>query len=301
MNTLQLLAHGIEVLLNTFEDYLRLALAEFPNKPFDRIVVVFRIVAARFTAFSCMAQRNHIRCDRSRVVWSWIAQRYPMVNRDSVPKSSRATADSTAIMPIRKHVALLFARKSVWQTQFASSSPMGGDDNIRPSQFRLLASFIAFLFPLPINRVSSASLSFVCINFLSACRISLGRTLFSAFAERWISGIKSIVSRLRMVNTSLSILLIVSIMLPRPLSVARTTVGAKERARILLVHGEEYFSCEVFMLATCTEFEGIRKVEHSVSLSLHHMRVLADGVISRRFGLQTLANNQIVSQIGAES
>ena len=55
-------------------------------------------------------------------------------------------------------------------------------------------------------------------------------------------------------------------------------------------------SREIDIMATGTDSERVGDIQHSVSLSLYHILVLASGVIRRCFGLQSLASNQIIPQ-----
>lgn len=261
-------SYPCKVIVNPFEDRLCFAWAELIEKPSDWIAVFFGIIAA----INAVTQRKDVCSDSAGTIRA--RQRYPMIHCQRVPQPRRSTADSTASAEIIDGALPILRVESPIKLALPGSPAVSVHSRLFRIIVRPFASFGAFVIgvlsvPLPI------------------CGFYRGRMVFRPFSRSrivfnfcsFVVFMRSRFSRRRM--------------FPIPFIgrgvMARSTFAAQAINRVASSEKVSR-SWQIVAAAIGTALEGVGQVEHSVSLSLYHLMLSADGVICRRSGA-TLADD----------
>ncbi len=124
-----------EIHFDLLKFFRRFVFPQALRQPFNGIEIPFGVIAAIDAIRLRMAQWQHIRGDSSRT--PGIAQRNPVIRRDSVPQPRRSAAHRAAAMPVVQAVSPISCSECVRQTAFP-----------RPTAF--FGGLFSFGMPLPI-------------------------------------------------------------------------------------------------------------------------------------------------------
>lgn len=309
----------VEISLNGFKDLIGFTLAVTLGQPFDWIVAAFVIIATILT----VTQRQYILWNCAWTVW--IAQWNPMVGSQLMPQSLRLSANSTTIVKVFQTTLPVGTGEVIRKILFVGQTSVivsfyvfcvclaialsGGINLISISSLPFLTTRSAFIF---VSLISPLSLSLNLIGigfnpFLATLTflvwISLSPALF-LFPELIRIG-QPIVSCafFNFLAVIERVLLVVGFdlffILRSPLaSFSNVTRSAPRVETISRVFMARKMPCrwQIPAVAFGANLERKRQVEHSVSLSLSHKWVSADGVSCRRSGI-SLADEMNYSTI----
>lgn len=126
------------------------------EQPFDRIAIVFRIVAAILATSASVTKRQDVPWNRTWIVGSRVTHWNPMVGGNGVPKSPWFTTYRTTIIPVLQSAKPVVAGEIAWLFRFDRTPFHGVRFHMAGMSFYPIALMIgvsAFpVLPLSLNR-----------------------------------------------------------------------------------------------------------------------------------------------------
>lgn len=268
-----LLRQVFEVFHNFVKDHFRLPISEFSVEPHNRLIVGFATVASP-------TRWKHIQWGSPRTIKR--IQRYPMVSRNGIIKTLLTSAVSATVMPVVKTGGpIIIGKRGNATTQTCTVSMF--------SHFFECTFFQGIGF-LPGDRMSLSIL--LMLTFQNS--IPIGSIMFSMYSLRMLF------MGLPPLSIQLAFMVIVFLC---PFRLNFTSMFGMLFSPFRTHKGSTFFTgipMSIFARFGGMEFRQRQNQStfrasfcrgiHSVSLSLYHKLVLADGVICRLFGCTALAN-----------
>lgn len=325
--TALLTSNPIKIVLDAFQDYFASAPAKMFVHPFNRILIAFAVITAVFT----VTQRHDIPASCSRVIRTWVTNRYPMIGSQCMPKAWRATTSRTSTTKVFNRLKPIIFCKSGWKSSLTSTSSL----IVCFNQFGmiLLAFTLILSLPLYINVIvfsffigsSSPLFLFILVFFtplfcsLLSC-FGMRIAIYSRFVAL-IGGINFILFQncvvalpfplnysfaicfsiinpaflhsgaiIRVVPTIAFTRLFSVLFMVKIIPDAITVTASAVQFVSVSVKPKELSCLRILTSTLGTKCGRTGQIQHSVSLSLSHKWVSADGVSNRFSGLDSLAD-----------
>lgn len=269
----------IEVFLNALGDLLGFTWAVSGNKPFHRIAVALLIIASVVV----VAQRNNVVWGIATTFSYW----YPVILCKGMPQTSRSTANSTTIAKVFEATLPVLDSKVGSKFPFNRSAAMG------------VSLALVFVSYLPFSCCRCLFIRMAQSPFSIGLFLPFGKSISVLFGPNShllfvFRSVLSFVCGIVYLVVCMTALFVFVGLIP----VVGTSAINTNMPHFVAAFREKLKSIRKEFTASKASIFGNRHVQHSVSLSLYHMMLSADGVIRRRFGCTALADTFIVSQKG---
>lgn len=176
MKSLTLLAHPFEILLNASDCAIRLALAKSFCDPFYWISTPLSVVTSLLPAGLRMTQWNHVPSNRTGIIRTRIANRYPMVHCYLMPKPRSSAAHCTLIIEVFHCPCFIISSKQRRQISQSGASAMCNSSHL----VRMLFGPFTTIGTIFISMLSSIALP---IQFFSLWVFRFTKSLVVSFAH----------------------------------------------------------------------------------------------------------------------
>lgn len=283
---------GFKIVMDVLQDDPSATLTKTPDEPFGRILITLARIA-------CPASRQYV---FRRVCAATVNRDKVLLYQNSriIPQLGRIATVGTCAMPVMDSVQPVLQSESERQISFPGASSL----LFLAVGFRVLelAFAISFLYTirvsLPVSKLFSLFLLKMCTPIIS---VAFTRLLDISMAIAPVTFIY-LVAVLRMIlpgqcafdQAMFRVVLPFYLIFTESTGRVKPVFGVMRRVKILS-------GCGIPATTLRAAFKGERIVDHSVSLSLYHKWLSADGVICRRFGFRSypnLADSEIILRYG---